>query len=70
MLIRKNNLTTTQLVFAKQTSSHNYFRVLISGKHSVDENANVVENEISIRDDKQQYTNEFIELLKDYYLYL
>ena len=26
--------------------------------------------EISIRDDNQQYTSEFIQLLKDYYLHL
>lgn len=52
----------------KQTRSHNYFRsmLLLSGNKKNE----IIQEEISIRDDRVQYTREFTALLKDYYLYL
>jgi len=43
---------------------------MIEGKLNREGNAETIIEEISIWDDQQQYTKEFKELLKDYYLYL
>jgi tRNA1Val (adenine37-N6)-methyltransferase len=55
-------------VFVKQTEAHYYFRVIISGKKVPTDQ--LKENEISICDIHNNYTADFIDLLKDYYLYL
>jgi hypothetical protein len=43
---------------------------MIMGKKSSEETAEIVFDEISICDERRQYTEEFVELLEDYYLYL
>jgi len=58
-----------QIILLKQSVKHDYFRIIIMGKHETEEIIETSFGEISIWDE-QQYTKEFVELLKDYYLYL
>jgi tRNA1Val (adenine37-N6)-methyltransferase len=69
-IILENEVNFLETVFIRQSTKHDYFRMIISGKIKDGSPAETVINEISIRDEHQQYTKEFIELLKDYYLYL
>lgn len=52
-------------MLVKQTPGHSYFRgmVLLGSKPKT-----ITKNKITIKDGKGNYTNEFISLLKDYYL--
>lgn len=65
--IRKG-LHVVERAFVRQTSTHHFFRsmLLLSRYKPFEE----VEEEITIHDDNRQYTPEFFELLKDYYLKL
>jgi tRNA1Val (adenine37-N6)-methyltransferase len=69
LLIQKK-LAVSKMVFVRQSTSHDYFRIMITGNLYSDNEAETIMDEISIWNDKQQYTEDFIELLKDYYLYL
>jgi len=64
------DLSILKLVFVKQSTRHDYFRMILTGKLKDENEVETVLDEISIWNDKRQYTDEFIELLKDYYLYL
>jgi tRNA1Val (adenine37-N6)-methyltransferase len=57
-----------QLCFIRQTIDHDYFRIMLAGTLKNEIETETIIDEISIRNDQQQYTEEFIELLKDYYL--
>jgi tRNA1Val (adenine37-N6)-methyltransferase len=51
----------------KQSVNHSFFRsMLLLGR----DQSEAITNELSIKDENNLYTNEFVELLKDYYLYL
>lgn len=54
-------------VRVKQTVKHGYFRSMMLFSRMKTE---PVVEELAIKDGNNQYTNEFIRLLKDYYLYL
>ena len=69
-IILKQDLFVSKIVFVKQSTKHNYFRMMIAGKLNQEDHAETLIEEISIWDDQQQYKEEFKELLKDYYLYL
>ena len=69
-IILKEDLYVSKIVFVKQSTKHNYFRIMIAGKLSQEDHPETLIEEISIWDDHQQYKEEFKELLKDYYLYL
>lgn len=69
-LFQKHGLRITQMVLVKQSTKHDYFRIFLEGKHKDAESTNYKTTEISIWNDQQQYTPEFVDLLKDYYLYL
>jgi tRNA1Val (adenine37-N6)-methyltransferase len=62
-----NGLHIVRLLQMKQTNTHNYFRI---GAVLRKQFAECVVEDITIKDASQQYTSEFVELLKDYYLYL
>lgn len=68
-LMPLNNLSVAQKTLVRQSVRHDYFRIMITGRHKNGE-SKIITDEISIWNDKQQYTEAFIELLKDYYLYL
>ena len=65
--LRKEKLFIQKAVVVSQSVKHQPFRLMIKVGH---ESMQMEEKQISITDEKQQYTLEFISLLKDYYLYL
>jgi tRNA1Val (adenine37-N6)-methyltransferase len=62
-----NGLHLVHLLQMKQSTTHNYFRI---GAVLQKQFTECVVEDIIIKDPSQQYTIEFVELLKDYYLYL
>lgn len=67
-LFDKNNFYFLKKIILKQSVNHSAFRIITM---ATKQNLNQAETlEISIWNEKQQYTKEFIDLLKDYYLYL
>lgn len=70
MLVRASGMQITMIALVRQSVNHDYFRIMVMGKKSSEEPAEIVFDEISICDERQQYTEEFVELLEDYYLYL
>jgi tRNA1Val (adenine37-N6)-methyltransferase len=69
-LVRESGMKITMITLVRQSVNHDYFRIMIMGKKSSEETAEIVFEEISICDERRQYTEEFVELLEDYYLYL
>lgn len=69
-ILLKQNVFVSKIVFVKQSTNHNYFRIMIAGKLTGEHRAETLIEEISICDDRQLYKEEFKELLKDYYLHL
>lgn len=69
-LIHESDLSITNLVLVRQSTKHGYFRVMLEGRKGTGGDADPLEEEISIWDAKQQYTPEFVGLLKEYYLHL
>ena len=63
----KADLHLHKVVSVKQTTRHHPFRIMVQGTINKRE---LINEEISIRNNDQQYTPEFVALLKDYYLYL
>ena len=68
-LLKDNELNISRILFVRQSLTHDYFRIFIKGNLNVEEKETGFD-ELSIWDDKQHYTNEFVRLLKDYYLHL
>lgn len=63
-------LPVQQVTLVKQSVRHDYFRMVLEGKPETGEQTVTMTGEISIKDDKDLYTPEFVRLLKDYYLHL
>jgi tRNA1Val (adenine37-N6)-methyltransferase len=61
------SLFVKEKVEVKQTPLHNYFRTMLLLQS---EKTRLVKNELTIKNNQNEYTSEFIGLLKDYYLYL
>ena len=66
-LAEENNFYLLDELLIRQTPKHEYFRGILF--FSVQKN-NVIINELTIKNEAGNYTEEFIELLKDYYLAL
>ncbi len=66
-LAEENNLFVNEKLLIKQTPSHNFFRVIMLLSNS---NTALTTKELTIKNNEGNYTNEFISLLKDYYLKL
>ena len=66
----KNMLVLSHKTLVRQSTQHPYFRIMVSGKHQSDKNENYIRTELAIKNEVNEYTPEFISLLKDYYLYL
>ena len=69
-IIAKNGLAISHKTLVRQSTKHNYFRIMLTGKNKSDKNENFITSEIAIRNEKQEYTPAFINLLKNYYLHL
>ena len=66
-LAENSNLNLQTHVQVRQTVQHGFFRsMLLFGRMKTE----LTVEELSIKDESNQYSNEFIGLLKDYYLYL
>jgi len=68
-LLKGHQLHISKMIFVRQSVKHDYFRIFIKGNLSATEKE-IEFDEMSIWDEHQQYTNEFVTLLKDYYLHL
>lgn len=66
-LLKEHQLHISKIILVRQSIKHDYFRIMIKGQLNGEETEF---EEISITDDKKEYTPEFIGLLKDYYLHL
>lgn len=66
-LLAKNELFVSKSILLQQSVTHAPFRFLVMGSRK---RVEVSQTTISVRNEKQEYTSEFINLLKDYYLYL
>lgn len=69
-LFSDQQLHISKILFARQSVKHDYFRIMLKGKLNNITGDETEIDEISIWNDKQEYTDEFIKLLKDYYLNL
>src|SRR5262249_48320666 len=58
-ILFKQNLFVPKIVFVKQSIKHSYFRIMIEGKLNQEGYTETAFEEISIWDDRQQYTEEF-----------
>ena len=67
-ILSEHGLTLTRLIYIRQSTKHDYFRIVIEGKLKQDSSQEMEINEISIWNDEGKYTEEFSVLLKDYYL--
>jgi len=67
ILLAANQLFINEIITVRQTNQHLPFRCMIMGSKKESTHSS---NDLSICDDKKQYTPVFIQLLKDYYLYL
>ncbi|HYM94644.1 MAG TPA: methyltransferase [Chitinophagaceae bacterium] len=70
MLFKEHNLDLLQIIFVKQSFHHDYFRIMLKGKLKTAKQSVFFFDEISIWNEKRQYTDKFRNLLRDYYLYL
>lgn len=66
-LAETSNLYLQLHVQVKQTIEHGFFRSMLLFSRT---KTKPIVEELAIKDESNQYTNEFIGLLKDYYLYL
>lgn len=66
-LLRARNWQVNELVTVRQSVLHGPFRLMIRVSRT---SAALQEREMLIRDAQQEYTPEFVSLLRDYYLYL
>lgn len=67
-LLHQNGLYPLQSVILKQSVNHQPFRMMTMGTNK--ETAPLPDAIISIWDENRQYTEPFVDLLKDYYLHL
>ncbi len=69
-LLLEQELTLEQIAFVRQTTKHDYFRMMITGKLRTGLPAETIISEIAIKGEDGKYTADFTSLLKDYYLHL
>ncbi|MGK2863854.1 MAG: tRNA1(Val) (adenine(37)-N6)-methyltransferase, partial [Chitinophagaceae bacterium] len=69
-LFAKNNLAISCQTLVRQSVNHPYFRIMLAGKHKTERIENVTNDELTIKNELNEYTPEFINLLRDYYLHL
>lgn len=69
-LLEKNGLKAGHWVWVKQSHAHDPFRIMIRCGHKNAEEVSTPESTIVIEESPGIYTEAFVGLLKDYYLYL
>lgn len=69
-LFRDHQLHIRKLLLVRQSVKHDYFRIMIKGQLANTINKETEFNEMTIWNEKKEYTYEFSDLLKDYYLFL
>ena len=69
-LTENYGLDLLQITFVKQSYYHDPFRIMIMGQLNTGSTVLTEFDELSIWNENKQYTAEFAELLKAYYLYL
>lgn len=67
-LLDTSSLFAHKMVHVRQSTRHDYFRLMIEGGRQ--QPGQPVYSEIAVQDETQEYTPAFTALLKDYYLYL
>ena len=67
-MLSEQNLFVWKQITVRPSTQHEPFRVMIIGGHAREEQT--MFEEISIRDEEGGYTRQFVDLLRDYYLYL
>ena len=70
ILLNEAGLHITEITFVRQSTNHDFFRIMIMGKTGTNEQAETMIDEISIKNDNNQYTLAFTNVLKEYYLHL
>lgn len=68
--LQLQQLQIEEIFSIKQTTAHPFFRCIVTGSNHSQQEVPILEKEIAIKDEQQQYTADFITLLKDYYLFL
>ena len=69
-LLSGRELSITELVLVRQSVKHDYFRIMIEGSLAMNKETETNLTEIAIKDESDNYTPAFVDLLKDYYLKL
>lgn len=69
-LLKQHDLSLLHITMVRQSVTHDYFRLMLKGKIKTQKHSEFFFDEISIWDEKRQYTEDFKNLLRDYYLYL
>jgi tRNA1Val (adenine37-N6)-methyltransferase len=69
-LIIEHEFLIQQTIFIRQSVNHDYFRIMLAGKLKTGEGVETKIDEIIIKDEQNQYTLNFADLLKNYYLHL
>lgn len=68
--IKSSGFHVTRQLRVKQSVNHGYFRTMLELRFPGSGHAVTGFEELAIKDEKDQYTGMFTELLRDYYLYL
>lgn len=69
-LFKDHDLDLLHLTFVRQSVTHDYFRIMLKGKIKTKRHSEFYFDEIPVWNEKKQYTEEFKNLLREYYLYL
>src|SRR5690606_27232909 len=69
-LLQLHHMQLESILHVHQTPSHAAFRILIRAIKTKTHNILCEEKTLIIKNAESSYTNEFVQLLKDYYLYL
>lgn len=69
-LFKDHDLDIVHITFVRQSVTHDYFRIMLKGKIKTKKHSEFFFDELSIWNEKKQYTEPFRNLLREYYLYL
>lgn len=68
--VAEYGLAISTVMFVNQTPKHSFFRVLVRGRHRSTIIEEHHQEEMTIKGEDGNYTEQFVFLLKEYYLYL